>query len=114
MFSRNCNDGLAEKAAVCVACDSQPKAGNKYCYNCANVTSALATLCTKRSSSFSSIADTTVFNGKNRLTYSPWAFFFVLIGLPGIHNLYPGYIGKGLAQLLIAVLSCWILWVPMK
>lgn len=49
---------------------------------------------------------------KSRTVY---ILFGVLLGfffLPGIHNLYAGYIGRGLTQLLLTVCTCWILWLP--
>jgi len=30
-----------------------------------------------------------------------------------VHNFYAGYNQKGLIQLLVSVLSCWLLWIPM-
>ncbi len=36
-----------------------------------------------------------------------------LSGFPGVHNIYIGQTGKGITQLLLSVLSCWILWIPM-
>ena len=39
----------------------------------------------------------------------------VLFGQIGVHNFYAGYIGRGVAQLLITILSfgllCWISWI---
>lgn len=34
----------------------------------------------------------------------------ILLGTLGIHNFILGHIGRGLAQLLITVLSCGVLW----
>jgi hypothetical protein len=36
-----------------------------------------------------------------------------LVGFPGIHDVYAGQTGKGLTQLLLSVLTCWILWLWM-
>ena len=39
----------------------------------------------------------------------------IFLGYLGIHNFYAGYTGKGIAQLLISILSCgaifWISWI---
>ena len=32
----------------------------------------------------------------------------IVVGALGVHNFYMGYIGRGLVQLLISVLGCWI------
>ena len=49
---------------------------------------------------------------KNRLAYIISAVF---LGEFGIHNFYAGYIGRGIAQLLISVLSFgilfWVSWI---
>ena len=49
---------------------------------------------------------------KSRLAY---ILLGVLIGSLGIHNFYAGYTGKGIAQLLISVLSLgalsWASWI---
>jgi TM2 domain-containing membrane protein YozV len=41
---------------------------------------------------------------KSRLTYILLACF---LGGLGIHNFYAGYTGRGIAQLLITLLTCW-------
>ncbi len=43
---------------------------------------------------------------KSRMTYVLLAIFF---GGLGIHNFYAGYIGRGIAQLLISVLTLFML-----
>lgn len=43
---------------------------------------------------------------KNRVVYILLALF---LGCFGIHNFYAGYIGRGLAQLLITVLLFWLI-----
>ena len=49
--------------------------------------------------------------GKSRLTY---ILLGVILGLflPGIHNFYAGYIGKGFLQLFLPAVSCGILGIP--
>ena len=47
MFCRNCGNEVSEKAIMCVACGTPPKAGNKYCYNCKAETSAVSEICLK-------------------------------------------------------------------
>ncbi len=43
---------------------------------------------------------------KNRIVYILLAFF---LGCFGIHNFYAGYIGRGIAQLLITVFLFWLI-----
>ena len=43
---------------------------------------------------------------KSRITYVILGF---LLGGLGIHNFYAGYTGRGLAQLLIMLFTCWLI-----
>ncbi|MEI6421565.1 MAG: zinc ribbon domain-containing protein [Lentisphaerota bacterium] len=113
MFCRNCKRELSDKAVLCIACGCPPKAGTKYCGNCGNEIDPLAALCVKCGNSLNPANAAPTFNVKNRLTYILLGILLGLIGLPGIHNLYAGYTGKGLTQLLISILSCGLLWIPM-
>lgn len=45
-------------------------------------------------------------NAKDRVAY---VLLAVLLGI-GIHNFYAGYTGRGIAQLLLSILTCFILW----
>ena len=49
---------------------------------------------------------------KNRIVYIVLAIF---LGELGVHNFYAGYVGRGIAQLLISILSFgllfWISWI---
>ena len=47
MYCRNCGNEVSEKAVMCVACGTPPKAGNKFCYNCKAETTPEATICMK-------------------------------------------------------------------
>lgn len=46
---------------------------------------------------------------KSRLAY---ILLGVFLGSLGIHNFYAGYTGKGIAQLLMTILSGGLLWLP--
>ncbi len=48
---------------------------------------------------------------KSKSTYQLLGLLLGFFGFPGIHNFYAGYTGKALAQILMTVLSCWILWI---
>ena len=49
----------------------------------------------------------------SRTTYVLLGAILGFCGLPGIHNLYAGYTGRGLTQLLGTIFTCWILWIFM-
>jgi TM2 domain-containing membrane protein YozV len=84
MYCNNCGSAVGENAAVCVNCGvAVPGAGAR----------AQA-------------------GPTSRTSYILLGILLGLIGFPGIHNLYAGNQSRGLTQLLVTVLSCWILWLP--
>ena len=75
-----------------------------YCKTCGSEINDKAVICVKCGCTSST------FNLDNKTVY-------ILLGcvlglfLPGIHNIYIGNRSKGLAQVLITVCSCWVLWI---
>lgn len=86
MYCRQCGNEIADQAAICVKCGVATSKGPGAAVGVAP---------------------------KAKGTYVLLGALLGLFGFPGIHNFYAGYSGKGLAQLLCSVLSCWILWLPM-
>ncbi len=73
MYCRNCGNEVSEKAIMCVACGTPPKAGDKFCYNCRAETTAGATICMKCGVS---LKDTNrVQNRRKRLAHSSFVMF---------------------------------------
>jgi len=112
-------------AAVCVRCGVPVGSGNKYCQNCAAETSPDAVYCPSCGASLQGPA-------RGAYTYSgngaggAYAYrapdqpcstrskvaagvLGILLGGLGVHNFYLGFTSRGVAQLLISVLSCGIL-----
>ena len=85
MFCKQCGNEILESAVVCIKC-------------------GVAT--------GQSISNRINPKNRNRTTFILLGVLLGIIGFPGIHNFYAGYSGKGIAQLLMTVLSCWILWIP--
>lgn len=46
---------------------------------------------------------------KSRIGY---VLFGIFLGCFGIHNFYAGYVGRGLAQLLITIFAWWLALIP--
>jgi hypothetical protein len=101
MYCRNCGNEVSEKAIMCVACGTPPKAGDKYCYNCKAETNASSPICIKCGVSLKGEN----LDGKDWLTTLLLCFF---LGYLGIHRFYTGHTAIGVVQLL--TLGCCGIW----
>jgi len=96
MYCRNCGNEVSEKAIMCVACGTPPKAGNKFCYNCKAETSQNAAICMKCGVGLKN-GEGINGEGKDWLTTLLLCFF---LGAFGVHRFYTKHTGIGVAQLL--------------
>jgi len=102
MYCRNCGNEVSEKAIMCVACGTPPKAENKYCYNCRAETAAYSIVCTKCGVSLNNDDPE---EGKDWLTTLLLCFF---LGCLGVHRFYTKHTAIGVVQLL--TLGCCGIW----
>ena len=106
MFCKNCGAAfVAEEAVMCVNCGCQRGTGFNYCQNCGKPTNPESVVCLNCGVSLVATA-TPGPDSKSKLVAALLAFF---LGCFGVHNFYLGYTGKAVAQLLITLLSCFIL-----
>lgn len=104
MYCRNCGNEVSEKAIMCVACGTPPKAGDKYCHNCKAETNASSPICMKCGVSLKG-ENPLRGEGKDWLTTLLLCFF---LGFLGIHRFYTGHTVIGVVQLL--TLGCCGIW----
>lgn len=95
MYCKNCGNEVSEKAVVCVACGTPPKAGNKFCPNCKAETDANAVICVKCGVSLKD--GISQGEGKDWLTALLLCIFF---GGLGVHRFYTKHTVIGVVQLL--------------
>lgn len=106
MFCKNCGQQyVTDEAVMCVKCGVQRGVGSNYCPNCGQPTPVGTQVCMNCGVAVNS-ATYNVKGDKSKLVAGLLGIF---LGAIGIHNFYLGYTGKGLAQVLITVLSCGIL-----
>ncbi len=104
MYCKNCGKPMNENAAVCVNCGCAKGVGTAYCHNCGQTMAPGAAYCTSCGAAPMPAAPAA--NAKSKLAAGLLGIF---LGCFGVHNFYLGNTGKAVAQLLITVLSCFML-----
>ena len=103
MVCKNCGSQMDPNAAVCLHCGCAKGTGLSYCANCGQPVAPGAAICTACGFATTPAANP---NAKSKLVAGLLGIF---LGCFGVHNFYLGYTGKAVAQLLISVLSCFML-----
>lgn len=96
MYCRNCGQPLNSKADYCIKCGVGVGKGSEYCPGCGAKVSEIADVCIRCGTSLSKPST------KSKVVAG---LLGISLGWLGIHNFYLGYIGKGIAQLLLTVLT---------
>ena len=106
MFCRNCGKQVADQAIVCVSCGCPPRNGTNFCVNCGTPTTPVAQICMHCGVG---LPVAPPFDAKSKLVAGLLGIF---LGGLGIHRFYLGYIGIGIAQIAVTLVTCGIghLW----
>jgi TM2 domain-containing membrane protein YozV len=108
MFCRNCGKEVAEQAVVCISCGCPPLKGNKFCQACGILITAAPGLqpdvCVKCG----------VKLAKDEAAKSKLAagLLGIFVGGFGVHRFYLGYVGIGIVQIIVTLITCGVgaLW----
>lgn len=107
MFCRRCGKQIDDLAAICVHCGVEVGGGTAFCPNCGARTDPRIGHCVRCGVALAQYAPMS-----QRKSKVAAVLFGIFLGCFGVHNFYLGYIGKGIAQLLITLLSFGLLaWV---
>lgn len=99
MYCRNCGKEILNNAFVCVNCGVIAQDGGRYCQVCGAESNPNAVFCVKCGNSL----------GRRGVRSKIIAGIFgILLGGFGIHRFYLGYIGIGIIQILVTIITCGI------
>ena len=100
MFCRNCGKEVPVQAAYCMSCGCSPISGRMFCQNCGVATNPAAEVCIKCGVR---LAAAVLAGAKSKLAAGLLGIF---LGGFGIHRFYLGYVGIGIAQIAVTLVTC--------
>jgi TM2 domain-containing membrane protein YozV len=106
MYCRNCGKEVSEQAIMCMACGVPPKKGNRFCQNCGQETDPKAELCARCGVRLAPL--TAPETAKSRVAAGVLG---IVLGGLGVHRFYLGYVGIGIAQIAVTLVTCGLGWV---
>lgn len=101
MYCKNCGSPMDEKAVLCVRCGCARGTGISYCPHCGGAVTPGVNGCPNCGKSTGSVT-----GQKSKVAAGLLGIF---LGVFGVHNFYLGKTGRGVTQLLLCLLSCFVL-----
>ena len=97
MYCRNCGKEILNNAFVCVNCGVIVQEGHRYCQACGAESSPNAIFCVKCGNRL-----------RRRMSRSKIiaGILGILLGGLGVHRFYLGYIGIGIIQIIVTMITC--------
>ncbi len=105
MFCRNCGKEVQPNAEVCLGCGVKPYNGNKFCQNCGAETQLNQEVCVKCGVKLSKPASSGFGTGPGKSKIVA-GILGILLGGFGVHRFYLGYIGIGVLQIVVTLITC--------
>jgi TM2 domain-containing membrane protein YozV len=102
MYCRNCGKEVHDEAVMCVECGVPPGSGKAFCQHCGGETVPEAEVCTKCGVRLAVVREGPSPDAKSKLAGGLLGIF---LGALGVHRFYLGYVGIGVAQLILALLG---------
>ena len=81
----------------------------KFCSNCGNELNEGADICLKCGKIVNENINVNIKTNPNAKSKIAAGILGIILGCFGVHNFYLGFTGKAVAQLLITILSCFVL-----
>ncbi len=104
MFCRNCGQQyISDEAVICTKCGAQKGAGFQFCPSCGQPTPPNSQVCLNCGVSLAA------YEPKGDKSKVAAGLLGIFLGCFGVHNFYLGYTGKAIAQLVITLVSCFVL-----
>ena len=100
MFCRHCGKPVADQAIMCVSCGCPPRNGTSFCVNCGQPTTPAAQFCVHCGVG---LPPAPPLDAKSKLVAGLLGIF---LGGFGVHRFYLGYIGIGIAQIAVTLITC--------
>jgi TM2 domain-containing membrane protein YozV/RNA polymerase subunit RPABC4/transcription elongation factor Spt4 len=101
VYCRNCGNVVADQAVICPKCGVAPLNGRNVCWSCGQQTNPLAEICVKcgvrLTPAYAARQGT-----KSKLAAGLLGIF---LGGFGVHRFYLGYIGIGIAQIVVTLIT---------
>ena len=100
MFCRNCGKEVPDQAVACTGCGFAPMNGEKFCHNCGAETQANQEICVNCGVPLKA---KDLPGAKSKIAAGLLGIF---LGGFGVHRFYLGYVGIGVAQIAVTLITC--------
>lgn len=115
MFCKNCGKEIAPGANVCLGCGVMVGGGVNYCANCGFGVTPGAAVCTRCGMGLANPNMNPNMNmnmNPNAKSKMAAGLLGLFLGAYGIHNFYLGNAGRGVAQIIVTLITCGVggLW----